>query len=322
MLGGYLFSTPEDAITPTQPPFNPPLNRRLLPRRDPVRQVVRDDAGRTVMPDTGDDREGADVRWVSYDELASIRGIDKTSAFRMAHRRRWPKRKGNDGTVRLAVPVSDLQARARVDQDVRSDDRADVRFEKPTAISVLQSLIAAKDAQIEALHGWLAAETGRADRAEEQAERAEDRAHRAEQRLIDELARLAGGQHLPHLSAPLPEALDPVELDAVLADLRSEFEESRDQLENRAGPGPSAAAPRPSSEPPPVLSQGPELASDLPEPAQSLDEAAQQDAVPPEEGKNLAAPQASAAERPRSAERGSSPEAWPPWWRFWLAKRL
>ena len=105
------------------------------------------------MPDTEDDREGADVRWVSYDELASIRGIDKASAFRMAHRRRWPKRKGNDGTVRLAVPASDLQARARVDPDVRSDGLADVRFEKSTTISVLQGLIAAKDAQIEALHG-------------------------------------------------------------------------------------------------------------------------------------------------------------------------
>ncbi|MBV8400206.1 MAG: hypothetical protein JOZ17_15915, partial [Acetobacteraceae bacterium] len=112
--------------------------------------------------------------------------------------------------------------------------------QKSTTTSVLQGLIVAKDAQIEALHGWLAAEKGRADRAEERAERAEDRAHRAEQRLIDELARLAGGQHLPHLSAPLPEALDRVELDAVLADLRSEFEGSRDQPENRAGPGPSA----------------------------------------------------------------------------------
>ena len=38
------------------------------------------------MPDTEDDREGADVRWVSYDELASIRGKTKRapSAWRIA----------------------------------------------------------------------------------------------------------------------------------------------------------------------------------------------------------------------------------------------
>jgi hypothetical protein len=274
------------------------------------------------MADTGDDREGADVRWVSYDELASIRGIDKTSAFRMAHRRRWPKRKGNDGTVRLAVPVSDLQARARVEQDVRSDDRVDVRSEKSTTISALQGLIAAKDAQIEALHGWLAAEKGRAARAEDRAERAEDRAHRAEQRLIDELARLAGGQPLPHLSAPLPEALDPLELDAVLAGLRAEFEGSRDQSENRAGPGPAAATAHPSSVPPPALSEAPNSGSDSPGLAQSLDEAAQRYAASPGEGRDLEAPLAPIAGKPQSADRDSSPDSRRPWWLFWRAKRL
>ena len=81
------------------------------------------------MPDTEDD-EGADSRWVSYDELASIRGIDKASAFRMAHRRRWPKLKGNDGTVRLAVPVSVLQGRTKVS---RTSDRTSYRMTKWTS---------------------------------------------------------------------------------------------------------------------------------------------------------------------------------------------
>jgi hypothetical protein len=183
------------------------------------------------MPDI-EDHEGADVRWVSYDELASIRGIDKASAFRMAHRRRWLKRKGNDGTVRLAVPVSVLQGRTRANPDVRSDvisdDRSDLLPDNHATISALQSLIAAKDSQIEALHGWLAAEKDRAAKAEDRGDRAEDRAHRAEQRLIEELARLAGqnvGSPLQtEAAASMTKEPENSDFEEMLAELRLEFE--------------------------------------------------------------------------------------------------
>jgi len=44
------------------------------------------------------------VRWLSYDDIADMRGIDRASAIRMARRKRWPKQEGNDGTARVAVP--------------------------------------------------------------------------------------------------------------------------------------------------------------------------------------------------------------------------
>jgi hypothetical protein len=56
-----------------------------------------------------DDAEG--VRWVSYVELAELRGISKRSAVRMAHRRHWARREGNDGTARVAVPTAELAPR-------------------------------------------------------------------------------------------------------------------------------------------------------------------------------------------------------------------
>jgi chromosome segregation ATPase len=44
------------------------------------------------------------VRWLSYDEIADMRGIDRASAIRMVRRKHWQKRDANDGTTRVAVP--------------------------------------------------------------------------------------------------------------------------------------------------------------------------------------------------------------------------
>src|SRR5689334_20250871 len=151
----------------------------------------------------------------------------------MAHRRKWPKRKGNDGTVRLAVPVSVLEARrppANVRSDIRpdglsdaiSDIRSDVISDKLAIISALQGQIAAKDAQIEALQEWLASEKERRAKADERADRAEARAEKAEQRLIDELARLAGSQRAQVPSVPETNGLDEAEAAAVRAELEAE----------------------------------------------------------------------------------------------------
>jgi len=51
-----------------------------------------------------DDARG-DVRWLTYDELAALRGISRDSATRLAMRRRWARRAGNDGKARVAVPL-------------------------------------------------------------------------------------------------------------------------------------------------------------------------------------------------------------------------
>lgn len=63
-----------------------------------------------------------DTRWMSYSELAEARGIDRPSVIRIARRRRWQKQKGNDGTIRIAVPRAFLDAKRQSPRD-RPRDR-------------------------------------------------------------------------------------------------------------------------------------------------------------------------------------------------------
>jgi hypothetical protein len=51
-----------------------------------------------------------DVRWLKYDELASALGIPRESARQLVNRKRWPRRQGNDGRARVAVPLEALLA--------------------------------------------------------------------------------------------------------------------------------------------------------------------------------------------------------------------
>src|SRR5690349_22237833 len=52
------------------------------------------------MDDTGNGR------WLTYSELAAIRGINRASAVKLVQRERWPRSSGNDRqrTVRVLVP--------------------------------------------------------------------------------------------------------------------------------------------------------------------------------------------------------------------------
>lgn len=55
------------------------------------------------MADTGD------ARWLSYNELAQVRGIKREAAKRLSFRRQWARRVGNDGAARVCVPTSELK---------------------------------------------------------------------------------------------------------------------------------------------------------------------------------------------------------------------
>ena len=69
------------------------------------------------MRDAGnDDREdvGDDFRWLSYGELGQARGISTASAIRLAFRCKWRRQDGNDGTVRVAVPVDEAKPQKEV----------------------------------------------------------------------------------------------------------------------------------------------------------------------------------------------------------------
>jgi hypothetical protein len=47
------------------------------------------------------------ARRLSYVELAAVRGISRGSAERLVRRRHWPRQLGNDGVVRVLVPLTE-----------------------------------------------------------------------------------------------------------------------------------------------------------------------------------------------------------------------
>jgi hypothetical protein len=46
---------------------------------------------------------------MTYAELAAVRGISALSAERLVRRKHWPRQTGNDGIVRVLVPLTEAQ---------------------------------------------------------------------------------------------------------------------------------------------------------------------------------------------------------------------
>lgn len=85
-----------------------------------------------------------DEKWLTYEELGEALGITPASAKRLAIRRKWMKRPGNDGRARVAVPVERLAATRTVtpdagdDADVEAgDDASDVAGDVSPVVGVL-----------------------------------------------------------------------------------------------------------------------------------------------------------------------------------------
>src|SRR4051794_1650567 len=64
-------------------------------------------AGAPVRGD-GDSTEAGEGRWLTYDELAAVRGIKRIGAVRLAQRMKWRRTAGNDGKARVLVPAASL----------------------------------------------------------------------------------------------------------------------------------------------------------------------------------------------------------------------
>ncbi len=82
--------------------------------------------------DAGTDSEGE--RWMSYAELAELRGIDKQSAVKLTFRRRWRRQKDNHGTVHVLVPP-DWLGPQRPSRDSSNDVPLDVSVPASTDLS-------------------------------------------------------------------------------------------------------------------------------------------------------------------------------------------
>jgi chromosome segregation ATPase len=98
----------------------------------------------------GDD--GPAIRWMSYAELGSVRGITIASAKRLTIRRRWRRQAGNDGTTRVAVPLEETAPRTGKASTAKDD---------------VAALISRLELALSALREQLECERSRADEATE-----------------------------------------------------------------------------------------------------------------------------------------------------------
>jgi hypothetical protein len=108
------------------------------------------DAGNDERNDVGDD-----FRWLSYGELGQARGISTASAIRLAFRRKWPRQDGNNGTVRVAVPVDEAGPQGEMadsDGDGVGRDIGQVVGLLETATTMLRERGEAADVMLAALH--------------------------------------------------------------------------------------------------------------------------------------------------------------------------
>jgi len=71
--------------------------------------------------------ETSDGRWLTYDQLAALRRIDKPSAVKLATRNRWQRRKSNTGQMQVCVPLHWFD-RAKA---IRPHRRPETRQEPP-----------------------------------------------------------------------------------------------------------------------------------------------------------------------------------------------
>src|SRR3954465_6914288 len=67
----------------------------------------------------------SDTKWLTYDEAAVALRISPESVRRLAQRRKWPRRPGNDGKVRLGVPAERIDAVVHAAGDTLSDAAPD-----------------------------------------------------------------------------------------------------------------------------------------------------------------------------------------------------
>jgi hypothetical protein len=114
------------------------------------------------------------VRWLSYDELAEARGIDRASAIRMVRRKRWPKQESNDGTTRVAVPASALSVTGHpaTNQAPPDDKIHDLPGDN-------NQIIKALEAELAGVREALSRERDRADRLQAERDTERERADQA-----------------------------------------------------------------------------------------------------------------------------------------------
>jgi hypothetical protein len=157
---------------------------------------------------TPETRAIMEVQWLTYEELGQALHIAPASAKRLAIRRRWDKRLGNDRRTRVAVPIERLnEVRPATGDDgdndvyVTDDDTRDVADDSPGDVTGVVAIVAVLSRHIQRLEQELDATKTALDaiRAEREVERT---------RLVDLAVQAAAVEPLRGTIAALQAALD------------------------------------------------------------------------------------------------------------------
>src|SRR5690349_5496496 len=142
-----------------------------------------------------------DGQWMSYGELARVRGIDRQSAVKLVRRHSWRRQPGNNGEVRVFVPADGV-SRPMTRDETLDETRAETRPIAPDTTAfetALAAIEAAHASEVTALRERAdAAEMSRvatqaiADKALIQLAEANKKAAQAEQAIVGERARADG----------------------------------------------------------------------------------------------------------------------------------
>lgn len=110
-----------------------------------------------------------DVRLLTYDEIASAFGITRESARQLVIRKRWARRKGNDGKARIEVPEDALEPNATSDStptatsDDAGADTSHTPSDNPSVVTVLTRHIERIESELSEAKAALAGMTNERD---------------------------------------------------------------------------------------------------------------------------------------------------------------
>ena len=101
---------------------------------------------------------------LTYAELAEKLSIKPDSAKRLVLRRKWSRIKGNDGLIRVKVPLEAVPTDSP--SDGQADSHSDSHSDNSEVVTGLSARVAHLEGLIEGMKGELEAERKRADAAE------------------------------------------------------------------------------------------------------------------------------------------------------------
>lgn len=107
--------------------------------------------------------EPGGIRWMTYGQIAAVRGISRDSVERTVRRKGWRRLAGNDGLVRVAVPVEWME-NSQGDNQPGNPRRDKTSIASAIAVAI-DALEQAHKREIAALREQLERERERADTA-------------------------------------------------------------------------------------------------------------------------------------------------------------